>query len=136
MKSSFLFIFLFYSGFSLACSCLSTVPLKRAFNSAEAVVLAEVINGEKNSFVEDSYTELRLLKTWKGKYTDSLTVKTYASSTFCGVAFEMEKQYVLYLYKDKDSSYFITHMCGRNISSDFSLFNEEKNMLDNLVLDL
>ena len=100
-------MFLFASAAdSFACSCqLSPAPMKKqvkdAYTDAYAVFSGEIL--EITSKDEWSVTvKIKVEKSWKGGFSEEMTINTNKQSSMCGYSFEVGKKYLVYAYGIKD----------------------------------
>ncbi len=102
---------------ALACSCVAPDPNKtleqqvtEAYTDSSAVFSAKVLSVVKFSKEGKLKVKVRLVKSWKGKLTKTLTVMTGLDSAMCGYYFEKGKTYLIYAYRDEDKK-LNTNIC-------------------------
>jgi hypothetical protein len=105
--------------YALACSCVAPDPDKtleqqvaEAYQEAGAVFSAKVLSVTKLPAEGKTKVKVKLVKSWKGKLTKTLTIITGLDSAGCGYEFEKGKTYLIYAYRDEDKK-LNTNLCLR-----------------------
>lgn len=135
MKKVIVFLLSAYSGFSIACSCVSYKPhskedIKASYDNAASVVIAtavsiENLDSEPALIVDENgnssplnphptqKTRFTVLESFKGEHASDLITEIDLRCCLCGISFQEGETYLLYLYRTKDKSYYATSICSR-----------------------
>ena len=104
---------------ALACSCLAPDPnksleqkVKEAVADSSAVFTARVLSVTPVPSEGNKIVKLRLVKSWKGKLTKTITLTTGIGGGDCGYFFEAGKTYLVYAYRDENKK-LSTNICNR-----------------------
>lgn len=143
MKQVLLIIsFLFFTGFSFACSCIGKSKMKREINHVNVLFTGKIISRE--IYNDTTYPNLPLSKAiykvlviekLKGEIkTDTLTIYTGLGHGDCGIQFQIGKSYIIYSnYEDehfnsgtKVSKFLSTDICTRTIEFENKEFKRIK----------
>ncbi|MFT4414928.1 hypothetical protein ACLM5H_13795 [Fredinandcohnia humi] len=93
-----------------ACSCANPESVKDELNRKTAVFSGKVIDlvdKNKYSYIKSSADLVQVLfevnESWKGTNASQVIVSTARSGASCGYEFELNKEYIVYAYGDKDN---------------------------------
>ncbi|MFS0822344.1 hypothetical protein [Bacillus sp. 1P02SD] len=92
-----------------ACDCARSESVNEELNRKTAVFSGKVIGlSDKNesSYNQSSADPIKVLfevkESWKGIHTSQIIVSTARSGASCGYEFELNKEYLVYSYGDKE----------------------------------
>jgi hypothetical protein len=120
-----------------ACSCIANDPnksleqtIKEAVADSSAVFTARVLSSTPVPAEGNKIVKLRLVKSWKGKLTKTITLTTgIGGGGDCGYSFETGKTYLVYAYRDENKR-LATNICNRTgealANKDIAVLNKTK----------
>jgi hypothetical protein len=78
-----------------ACDCIGLTPAQ-AYTSANAVFVGRVTSLDYTN-IPILKVQLKILQSWKGATSDSIAVFTYTGGGSCGVGFQNDSVYLVYI---------------------------------------
>lgn len=120
MKYITLVFFLLISSNVYACRCIKPSQ-NDSFKNSESIVFGKVLEVATLPDYDGSISIIKVLKSWKDKTNETIAI---ISITNCSYSFEKNKEYVLFLNKDRYGLYS-TDRCSGNtlIDKDNTLIN-------------
>ena len=94
-----------------ACSCLAPPAPKVALEKSAAVFVGRVAKVESSAGVNTF--QFAVSKQWKGVDGSVVSVASNSSSAACGIAFDSDRDYLIYAYKYEGDNQLRTNLCTR-----------------------
>lgn len=141
MKKHLLFVILFFTTFSFACSCIGKSKIKTSLKSADAVFVGTVISSKKVKIKMDSSNvekdslnflskmeyKISITQLIKGKILND-TIKIYSDfgDDDCGFHFNIGKKYIVYSRYEIYSWWGKVNFLSTNICMRTMLYNDKE----------
>lgn len=94
-------ILVFYSPYSISCSCLVQLPCEALANST-AVFTGKVVDIKVPSTLKNSIESVKVTfkvhRVWKGPLSKTLIITTPFSGATCGYKFKKDQEYLVYAH--------------------------------------
>jgi len=94
---------------ALACRCPAHLPFSKAYGRAQSVVTGKVSAVAPNSDGNGSTATVTVSHSWKAQAPETISVST---STTCAFNFVQGEEYLLYLYRTPEGSYYTSKCVG------------------------
>ena len=94
-----------------ACRCVEPVPPASAYRHASAVVKARVVDVQVNAAEQSATARLTVSQHWKRGTAAEIDVFTDSN---CAYPFEVGREYVLFLLKDRPLPGYVSARCMGN----------------------
>lgn len=95
-----------------ACRCPGSISPIAAYKQADIVLWGKVMAVKGDINKEGATARISVSKVWKKKIRNEVSVLT---ATTCAFEFQLNEEYLLYLYESPDGKYYTTKKCVGNL---------------------